>query len=513
MSIREQALRNTLFSSLGIYTEYVLGMLTSIIIARYLGPKDFGAYSMVVWLVAMGVAITNSGTASAAIRFIADLRGGEREELIVPLLAFLRRAQRVFLLVVLIGGGLLFVFAGERLAPGFNHRVLFGFLVLAVGLRSQYMFNIGVAKGFEDFRATALIALVSTPVNLALVIAAWWFHAPVEGLLVVFVVSSALFFVMSHRQARRLMPTVASASALPPDLRARVARHMRMTAMTVTIGFFAASEVEVLFLNLYGNAAGAGQFKVAYQLASGAALLVPGVFGALLLPMMARALSQSREIAGRRFAASTIYLALLAAPLVAFGAVFADSVIGLLYGAAYAQAAPVFALCLFACSVSTVSQGGSSLLISADRQNLVLIVVALCGVLKMTLDATLIAHFGLHGAIFAYVTVSLVAAASMIGLGMRTSGARIEWGRLSRIVLAAAIAAAIAVCLRGHWSPLPTLLIGFVLLSAVYLLSTLLLGCWTREDIGHLQSLHQRFVRGRPRAFARLLAWAGRDQE
>ena len=142
MSIRAQALRNTLFSSLGIYTEYVLGMLTSIVIARYLGPGDFGAYSMVIWLVAMGVAISNSGTASAAIRFIADLRGGEREEMIVPLLAYLRKAQILFMLVVIFAGGLLFAFAGEKLAPGFNHRVLFGFLVLAVILRSQYMFNI-----------------------------------------------------------------------------------------------------------------------------------------------------------------------------------------------------------------------------------------------------------------------------------------------------------------------------------------------------------------------------------
>ena len=37
MTLRTSALRNTLFSSAGIYTEYVLGMLTSIVIARHLG--------------------------------------------------------------------------------------------------------------------------------------------------------------------------------------------------------------------------------------------------------------------------------------------------------------------------------------------------------------------------------------------------------------------------------------------------------------------------------------------
>ena len=37
-----------------------------------------------IWLVAMGVTITNSGTASAAIKFVAELRGAGREDLIRP---------------------------------------------------------------------------------------------------------------------------------------------------------------------------------------------------------------------------------------------------------------------------------------------------------------------------------------------------------------------------------------------------------------------------------------------
>jgi O-antigen/teichoic acid export membrane protein len=62
VSTRAQAMRNSLFSSVGIYTEYFLGMLASIIIARHLGPHDFGTYSLVVWFVAIGVTATNSGT-------------------------------------------------------------------------------------------------------------------------------------------------------------------------------------------------------------------------------------------------------------------------------------------------------------------------------------------------------------------------------------------------------------------------------------------------------------------
>jgi O-antigen/teichoic acid export membrane protein len=239
-------------------------------------------------------------------------------------------------------------------------------------------------------------------------------------------------------------------------------------------------------------------------------MLVPGVIGAMLLPMMANALSQGRDIAGRRFVASTTYLALLAAPLVAFGAVFCGPIIAFMYGAEYAPAAPVFAACLAACALATVSQSGSSLLISADRQITILILVVLCGVIKVVLDVVLIRGWGLGGATIAYVAASAFGAAANLILALRMIGMQPNWSRLLRILIAAAITAAAILPLRGHWPPLPTLLVAGVFTVPIYALLTLLLRCWSSEDIEHLSQLHLRFTGGRPRALARLLAWSGR---
>ena len=123
MNTRSQTLRNTVFSSVGMYTEYVLGMVTSIFIARHLGPDGFGAYGAVIWLVAMGVATTNSGTATAAIKFIAELRGAGREELI-PELWLPRRAQRGSCRFVLLGAPHILWPQSHR--PPFNHAMLLG---------------------------------------------------------------------------------------------------------------------------------------------------------------------------------------------------------------------------------------------------------------------------------------------------------------------------------------------------------------------------------------------------
>lgn len=511
MNVRTKAIRNTLFSSIGIYTEYLLGMLTSIFIARHLGPEDFGGYSAVIWMVAMGVAMTNSGTASAVIKFVAELRGAGQEDLIATAVAYLRRAQRWFLLVVLVVGGLLLHFAGNRVAPAFNHLMLYGFFVIAVSLRAQYMFNIGIAKGFEDFRVTAIVASIATPINLGLVVFAWWLDAEVEALLVVFLISSALFYGISQLLTSRIIPPPRKDARLPDVMLTRIRRHMRLVAVTVTVGFLAASEVEVFFLNMFGTADAAGMFKVAYQLAVGAAMLVPGVVGALMLPMMANALSQGRGVAGRRFVGSTSYLAMLAAPLVAFGVVFSAPIIGLMYGAQYAEAAPVFAVCLFACSLATVTQGGSSLLVSADRQLTILIMVVGCGILKIVLDVVLIRAWGLHGAMLAYLIVAIVNATAVMTLALRAIGLHPDWARLLRICIAAALAGLAALPLRGHWPSLPTLLLGGIAIVASYALLTLLLRCWSRNDTDHLQQMLQRFTRGRPKLLMRLLNWSGHD--
>ena len=509
MNPRSLALRNTLFSSLGIYVEYFLGMVCAVLIARHLGPRHYGIYGLFIWFAAIGIVVTNSGITTGVIKFVAELRGSRQPELIRPMLAYMRGVQRWHLLVVLGIGLGLFALLGHRYAAELG-TLEFVLLAAAVGMRAPYMFNVAIAKGFEAFDATARITLVAAPTNLALVVAAMLLHGDILWFVVMYAISSAVFLLASQYQVHRLLAPLPRAGRLPAELLQRIRRHLRIVSLTIIVSFLIASDVEILFLNMFASAAAAGYFKVAYQLASGIMLLVPGVFSAVLLPMMAKALSEGRTEGGRRFVAVTSYLALLSAPVVVFGACFAAAVIGLLYGAAYAAAAPVFALCMLASALNTSAQGATSLLVSADRQHVILTLTLLFGVFKIAMDVTLIRHFGLHGAMAAIVVAALVSSSAYLLLGMRVGGLPLEWRRLARIALAAVLAGAVAsLVLPLHLPPLPTLLLGGPLLVAAYLPLTLWLRCWTRADIEQLQGLHRRFAAGRPLLLGRLLDWSG----
>src|SRR5690606_8801515 len=218
-------------------------------------------------------------------------------------------------------------------------------------------------------------------------------------------------------------------------------------------------------------------------------LLVPGVFGALLLPMMANALAQGREVVSRRLSMSTTYLSALAAPLVAFGVVFAHEIIGLLYGEAFAPAAFAFAGCLAAGSIATLSQAASGYLLGADRQRALMIIVVACSLVKLALDIVLVQRYGLTGAVVAYGATSILSGVLVTGLALRYSGARLEWVRIGRVLAAAALAAAGAWAVKGHLPVVPTLVLGGATLAVLYAVCTLLLGFWSVADLRHFQQL------------------------
>lgn len=490
-------LRNTLYSSVAMYTEFVLGMVTSILIARHMGPDAFGSYSAAIWLVALGVALVNSGTASGAIRFIAEFRGSGKQNRIGILISRLESLQRIYLLLVLVGLALLMVFAGDAIVPVLDRRLLFGFLVVAVAMRSSYMFRIGVIKGNEDFRSVALIALVASPLNLLMVLLVILLGMPEHWFFLAFIASSLVFFALSRWQTRQYL--VDKAGSLDDATSRRLRRQVAYSTAIVSLGFISASELEVTLLSMFGSAHGAGQFKVAHQLATGAAMLVPGVFAALMLPFMARALGEGEHVAGRKFATSTTYLMFLAAPLAAFACVLGPVMVRLLYGGAYEQAAVWFPAVLICTCLLASTAAGSSLLLSADRQSSILALLAGCAVVKLALGGVLVHAFSLTGAMITFVVTSLLNAFVTMHMAARLAKAPLEWGRMRSVVFASIIAAAITYAGTLWLAPFPAVFVGAALFALAYIGSTILLGYWQEDDLEVVASLVRRLpanVRG-----------------
>lgn len=477
-----RTLSNTAYSSFALYIEYLFGLIASVVIARTLLPADMGIYSLLVWVVGNAIVVANAGITLGAIKFIAELRAMGSNDSTALLVQRLRRMQRIMLLIVIAVLCAILAFAHGRIAPGVDLWLL-GLLMLSVAFRAPYMFNIAVLKGSQDFRSTAVIAVIGASFNLVLVILAWTQAATLPAFVVVYALSSLMFFLVSQWRASRFARLKTdSAAVLSPGLEARMRHHLRVVAFTTVFGTIGSSEIELLSLNLLSDPAHAGLFKVANAVASGVALLLPGILSAQLLPMMASAQGRSQEEANRRFVDMTVWLYVLGAPLIAAGAVFSEHAVELLYGNAYAGAAPVLIVLLVARVAGVLGQGATAFLMSADRQTALMRLTLLFSALRLAGAFACTYAFGLTGAIFSTMVLAVSGTAVTIRLAMRISGTGMPWARLLRISASALLPALCCIPIARSLSPLSGLLAGTVVFAIGYPLSVWLLRGLTEAD-------------------------------
>src|SRR3546814_12163867 len=86
---------------------------------------------------------------------------------------------------------------------------------------------------------------------------------------------------------------------------------------------------------------------------------------------------------------------------------------------------------------------------------------------KVALDVGLIQRYGLTGAVAAYGTTRVLMGLAVVGLALYHSGARLEWRRLVRALIAAALAAAAAWTVNGSTPVLRPLAAGGLLMAGV----------------------------------------------
>lgn len=493
-----RTLSNTAYSSFALYIEYLFGLIASIVIARALLPTDMGIYSLLVWVAANAIVVANAGITLGAIKFIAELRGTGRNDSTALLVQRLRKMQRNMLLIVIVVLCVIFAFAHGRIAPGVDLWLL-GLLILSVAFRAPYMFNIAVLKGGQDFRSTAVIAVIGATFNLGLVILAWVKAASLQTFVEVYAVSSVMFYLVSQWRASRFARIAADGNAvLSPELETRMRHHLRVVAFTTVFGTIGSSEIELLSLNLLSDAAHAGLFKVANAVASGVALLLPGILSAQLLPMMASARGRSQDEANRRFIDMTVWLYVLGAPLIAAGMVFSDHAIELLYGNAYAEAAPVLIVLLIARVASVLGQGATAFLMSADRQTALMRLTLVFSGLRLAGAFACTYAFGLTGAIFSTMVLALLGSTTTIHLAMRVSGTGMPWTRLLRISAAALLPALFCIPIARSLSPLSGLLAGTVVFAIGYPLSIWIFRGLTETDAGIVRAIAAKFGKRLP---------------
>lgn len=495
MNQRLAVLRSVTIVSVSTYIEYALGLIVSVWIARALGPADFGRYAFTVWLCSWLIVCSNNALTTSSMKFIAEADGAGRPDIAAYISHRLSRFQHISSLVVIA----LFALAILIIQPVEWRRFLLPTTVLvivAVVARSNYAMLVAIAKGQERFEPEAIATVLTGILGVALVIGAAMMHAGLLAFIGIYAISSLMLNVI-NRLAYRRYALPFSAGPVPPEIRTRLYRHLRLTAVLVLLGSFKASTIEVFLLNTFATTTAVGFFAIASTLTRGAVQLFSVGLTSTLLPYMAKSFGQhGQERAAHFLAEATRFYWAVGIAIAGLGVVTTPQIVTLMYGNRYVDAIPAIEATLVLAGLLLIVNGIVAFQTVVDRQDDRIRIALMALAANAVLGISLIPAFGLAGAVLTYAGTRI----SELGLALfylrRATKSALPWASMVRLfgVGLAATGAAwlVTALLPGRYG----FIAGGAVFVAVYLPASILVRYWTHEDFHLMETISARL--GRP---------------
>ena len=476
------------------YVSFALGMLVSALIARTLGPGEFGRYAYLVWLSGLLVMVANNGLTTTVIRFVSESMGRNQHMVASDVHGWLLRAQHLSLAAVAIT----FVLGLEWTLPAgwAGHIALFGGAVLiSVVAKTLYLFAISAAKGAGQYAVEAASSVCMSIGNLACVGVLFLMQAPMAAYVALFAVTSLGYFVAAQWMLRRrgIVPT---RGALQPELAKQLRQHLFWTVVLAVAGAFGNKAAETFLLNRYVGPVEVGFFTVAAALTRGGIELLSAGLTTVLMPAMAHAYGAGGKARAHSILSDSVrYFGFAGLLLAGVGFMWADLVVELMYGAQYKPVAEVLQVMVVVAGLTLPQGAFGALLSTTDHQKLRAIVAALSVVASAAAALLLVPSYGLTGAVIANTASTLVIFVMIAVLLARHLLVRFPWSQLIKLMMAALVSAGLVGMLPWMYPGKASHLVAGALYALALIVMSFILGAWTDADIGHMVSMATRFPR------------------
>jgi O-antigen/teichoic acid export membrane protein len=444
--------KNTAYLGLADIASKVLGFLFYLLAARGLGAEKFGVLSFAVAFVTMFAVLTDLGLGIVTAREIARDRS-VAPRFISNVLAMKLLASVVVIFLI----GALVNLVGY---PWTTVRVVYicSFFVLGNAISSYYGW---VFQGLERMDLAALCRIVPAAVLAAAVLLLSRRGAVVESYALLYVGSALLSVLLAGGLAsvRLVRPRLSFA----PKVWWEMLRPSLPIGLTVMFTMFYYWNGTTLLSKLRGYEA-VGIYSAAFRLAMGFAFAGLAFSGGVF-PLFSRLFVSDPRRSIRALELALRFMLMLVLPVAAFGAMFAQPLILLLYGGGYQGAVSLLRILVWWGVCACLNSLLSNFFISTDRPGTVTVQTGLALGINLVLNFVLIPAIGAVG-----TAVSIVAAeaTSLFFLAVLhlCSPAHVRvrpfLGNGLRVVVALAVAA-IAAMAVNRWGVAIGLPVGLVL--------------------------------------------------
>lgn len=508
MSVRKKIAKNTVHNFLVKATALTFGFIASVVVARSLGPDQYGIYSFVIWFLSLVGLLANLGIPTTITKYASEYWGRKNFSAIGSILSRLLRFELAAAVVV----SLALFFLAPSIAGWYHNPDLSLYLKLAslviLPLILMWFYN-GLFCGLQRFDLIAKINLIVSPVTLIIILLVLYSGGRIEWLVTVSAVTNLLLVgcYLYHKRTKFAF-IQKGASALGSggpnsDAREKLIRFAASAFVVLLLDAIIWERFGIFFLSIFSTPSEIAFYNVAFIFSSRTMILLPGALTGILLPAMSEVYGTGdKEELARIHTSSTRYLAMLSFPLCLGGIAIARQLFPVLYGPSFQPASFVFAVLLVGGTIGSIATSSYSLLYAAELQKIVLRVGILSALVIIFAGWLLVPLLGARGAAFASAVAQTVSGVMLITHAYRNyMKGKFPGLSLIRIFSASALMAGVAFLImestRELWGLIFTLIISF----PVYILSLFLTRSLSFEDV----ELAQAGIGRLPESWARMI--------
>jgi O-antigen/teichoic acid export membrane protein len=473
MSNTRTIVRNTGWYGLENMISSVLGLFTSIAIARALGPSKMGYMIYVMWIATIVSSLGGIGIPATTQKYMAEFLGmGDRGT--ARYIYFRTLFLQMGMATLATGGILLWVLRDAHA----EYKVASVLVVLSIWPAMVNSISAMANTATEELSRNIFASVISTLTYFAVIAATLVFKWGVLGVgLAYFSMRVVDFLVRLFPTMKRILAwDTAHVQALGLSKRMMAFAWQSVASMIVALIVWNRSEV-ILLKYLCSDIRQIAYYSLSFSMAE-QLLITSTVFGSAAGVTIFAQIGRDKSRLPTLTASSFRYLALTSIPLHVIASALAAPALLLFYGAPYRGAAMVVTLAPLLCMPKAFIGPVQSLLQSAERQSYVILATALAGIVDIGVAWSLIPGYGAVGACIGSGAAQVTAVGIMWAIGIHLYKVKLPWLQVAKIALISALAALTAHIITLRLAPLWAILWGgsaslIVLFGLFYLMRVL----------------------------------------
>ena len=485
-------------------TEQIVGLLvnlvTSIVIARTLGPSKNGYIIYLSYIVSVVANLGGFGIPATTNKYMAEFIGmGDRGT-----------ARYIYFRTLLLQIGLASVATPciilwvLRDATA-DYKVAAVLIVLSIWPSMVNTVSAMANIATEDMATNLPASVISGLVYFVAIVISVVSHWGVTG------IGASLLTMRVVDLLVRLVPTMMrilsweTSHALPPGLRERMLSFAWQSVASMLATMIVWERSEVILLKKFCPFSELSYYSLAFSLAE-RLLIGSTIFGSAVSTTIFVQFGRDKSRLPLIAATTFRYLALTAIPLHVIAVSLAVPLFMLLYGNQYAGAAMVATIAPLLCMSKAFIAPAQSLLQSHERQSFVIWATLFAGAIDIGAAWWLVQSQGAVGACIASGAAQFTAVAIMWGAGMKLYNVRLPWLFVLKVAIISALASLTAHYVAMQLPPVWGILLGGSAAIVVLFVLFYLFRVLEQEDRGRLDQLTTMMPKKMAGPAARILA-------